>query len=50
MIRILQNLEELMKSSNVVQDYFGIGMENIWIIKSKASSKGVGISIHKDYD
>ena len=50
LLQIIRNLEAIFKRKESIPNYYSVGDENIWMIKSKASSKGVGISLHKGFD
>lgn len=50
MVRILRDFHMICGRHRLFDAEIALGDENIWLSKSKNSSKGVGISLHKDLD
>lgn len=50
LIRMARDFNDLAKKAKMFEKELQNGCENLWLTKSKTSSKGVGISLHKDFD
>lgn len=50
LVRVLRDFHMICSKQRLFAAEIASGDENIWLSKSKNSSKGVGISLHKDLD
>lgn len=49
-IRVIRDIEGFLAKEAIIRNYHTIGLENVWLTKSKISSKGVGIALHSQLE